>query len=285
MARLLASLVAVLLSLVAVESVHAQADLAGSKDYPGISRMPGYYIADYKVTSFDSHVFTVSEGNTTKGQPVEGRRFEIRYNLKANAPMPSQLQIVRNYQNAARSAGGQVLWDTEDETTLRLRQPGKEVWVAIEVGNAPSGTPIMMVIVEKQAMQQEVTIDAKAMAKDIGETGRVAIYGIHFDTGKADLKPDSSAALVEIAKLLKANPTLKLYVVGHTDMVADLATNLKLSQARAQAVVSALVGQHGIAAARLSPYGAGPYSPVATNRTEEGRAKNRRVELVEIATK
>ena len=89
----------------------------------------------------------------------------------------------------------------------------------------------------------------------------------------------------EIAKLLKGNPALRVYVVGHTDMTADLTTNLKLSQARAQSVVNALVSQHGVAADQLIPYGAGPYAPVASNKTEKGRAKNRRVELVEIATK
>jgi OmpA-OmpF porin, OOP family len=77
---------------------------------------------------------------------------------------------------------------------------------------------------------------------------------------------------------------LKVYVVGHTDMTVDLATNVKLSQARAESVVNALVSQHGIAGARLIAYGDGPYAPVATNKTEEGRAKNRRVELVEIGT-
>jgi outer membrane protein OmpA-like peptidoglycan-associated protein len=144
---------------------------------------------------------------------------------------------------------------------------------------------ITMVVVEKQAMQQEVTIDAQAMARDLGETGRVAIYGILFDTGKSELKAESGPALIEIAKLLKESPTLKVYVVGHTDMTADLATNVKLSQARAQSVVNALITQHGIAGARLIPYGAGPYAPVASNKTEDGRAKNRRVELVEIATR
>ena len=123
-----------------------------------------------------------------------------------------------------------------------------------------------MVVIEKEAMKQDVTIDAKAMAHDIGETGRVAIYGILFDTGKSELKPESGPALIEIAKLLKGSPTLKVYVVGHTDMVADLATNLKLSQARAQSVVNALVSQHGIAGARLIAFGDGPYAPVASNK-------------------
>jgi outer membrane protein OmpA-like peptidoglycan-associated protein len=98
------------------------------------------------------------------------------------------------------------------------------------------------------------------------------------------LKPESGPALDEIAKLLKDQPQLKVFIVGHTDMVGDPAANVKLSQARAQAVVTALVTKNGVASARMIPFGAGPYAPVATNRSEDGRAKNRRVELVEIAT-
>jgi outer membrane protein OmpA-like peptidoglycan-associated protein len=262
-----------------------QTDAEGSKDYPGISRMPGYYIDDYRAIPFDAYKFKVAVTNTWKEESVEGRRINIRYNLKDGAEAPSQLQILRNYQNAARAKGGKVLYSDDEDTTIRFSKDGKEIWLSLQAGNAPSGTPIFMTIVEKEAMQQDVTIDADGMARDIGETGKVAIYGILFDTGRADLKPESSAALNEIAKLLNAKPELRVYVVGHTDMTADLATNLKLSQARAQAVVTALVSQHGISAARLIPYGDGPYAPVATNRTEEGRAKNRRVELVEIATK
>ena len=285
MIRFLSVVFVGLVALMTAPFAFGQMDLPGSKDYPGISRMPGYYIADYKETPFDSFSFTVTEGGKEKQQPVEGRRYDFRYNLTENAPMPSALQIVRNYQNAARSAGGQVLFDTKELTTIRLAKGGKEVWFAVQTSNIPSGMFITMVIIEKQAMQQDVTIDAKAMARDLGETGRVAIYGIFFDTGKSELKPESGPALIEIAKLLKESPALKVYVVGHTDMVADLATNVKLSQVRAQSVVNALVSQHGIASARLIAYGDGPYAPVASNKTEEGRAKNRRVELVEIATK
>jgi OOP family OmpA-OmpF porin len=285
MTRLQSTAVVGLVLLMMAPFALGQTDLPGSKDYPGISRMPGYYIASYEESPFDSYPFKVKEGDTEKQQPVEGRRFDFRYNLTENAAMPSQLQVVRNYQNAARSAGGQVLYDSGEATTFRLNKGGKEIWCSVEVCNRPSGLCIMMVIIEKQAMQQEVTIDAKAMAQDLGDTGRVAIYGIFFDTGKAELKPESGAALVEIAKLLKGSPGLKVYVVGHTDMTADLATNVKLSQARAQSVVSALVSQHGIDGARMIAYGSGPYAPVATNKTEEGRAKNRRVELVEIAIK
>ncbi len=275
----------ILAAILAVPLAFGQTDTEQSKDYPGVSRMPGYYIREYHETPFDSYDFTVVENGSQKQQTVEGRRFDITYHLKDNTTAPSTLQVVRNYQNAVRSVNGKTLYDTRDDTTLRFAKDGKEVWIEVSVGNAPSGTPITLVIIEKQAMQQEVTVDANAMARDIGETGRVAIYGILFDTGKSDIKPESTPALAEIAKLLKASPALKVYVVGHTDMTADLATNLKLSQARAQSVVNALVNQYGIATSRLIPFGNGPYAPVATNRTEAGRAKNRRVELVEIATK
>jgi outer membrane protein OmpA-like peptidoglycan-associated protein len=140
-------------------------------------------------------------------------------------------------------------------------------------------------IVEKQTMQQEVTIDAAAMASSIADTGSVAIYGINFDIASYVIKPDSEPAIDEIAKLLSGNLTLKVYIVGHTDMVGDAASNVRLSQARAQSVITALVSKHGIAAARLIAFGNGPYAPIASNKTEDGRAKNRRVELVEIATK
>lgn len=93
-------------------------------------------------------------------------------------------------------------------------------------------------------MKQQVSMDAAAMARDISSAGRVAIYGIHFDTGKAELRPDSESALVEIAKLLGQNPALAVYIVGHTDMEGSAAANVQLSQARAQAVVNALVGKH-----------------------------------------
>jgi len=268
--------------LITVPLAFGQKDVAGSKDYPGITRMPCYYISSYEEIAFDSFSFTVSESGNERKEPVEGRRFNFRYELKENVTVPSQLQVVRNYENAARSAGGRVLYHDDEATTFRLTKGGKEVWFSLHVANPPSGVVIDMVVIEKQAMQQDVTMDAKALAGGIGEAGSVAVYGIYFDTGKSALKPESSPALQEIVKLLRQNPTLKLYVVGHTDMVADVATNMRLSQARAQSVVNALVAQ-GIAGSRLIAYGDGPYAPVASNRTEEGRAKNRRVDLVEIA--
>jgi outer membrane protein OmpA-like peptidoglycan-associated protein len=284
----LSSVIAGLVTLVAAPFAFGQTDQPGSKDYPGISRMPGYYLSSYSESVFDSYSFQIKEGEQEKQQAVEGHLYRYRYDFQRKGVPASALQIIRNFQNAVRSSGGQVLWDVgqgdERATTLRFAKSGCEVWLTI---HAISGVDKLyeMVIVEKQAMQQDVMLDAKAMAHDIGESGRVAIYGIYFDTGKSELKPESEPALAEVAKLLQQNPALKVCIVGHTDMVADFATNMKLSQARAQAVVTALVTKHAIASARLIAFGAGPYAPVASNKTEDGRARNRRVELVEIATK
>ena len=154
---------------------------------------------------------------------------------------------------------------------------GKEIWVQVERGNGL----IWLTMVEKAGMAQDIVANADAFGKDIKSTGHAAVYGIYFDTGKSEVKSESQAALQEVAKLLSSDPGLKLLVVGHTDSVGQLEANMKLSQARAEAVVQALTKSHGVAATRLKAQGAGPIAPVTTNRTEEGRAKNRRVELVE----
>ena len=138
----------------------------------------------------------------------------------------------------------------------------------------------MINIIEKEEMNQDVVADANSMAASIKETGKVAVYGIYFDTGLSVLKPESKATLDEIAKLVKADPSLKLYVVGHTDNKGTYDGNMKLSMDRAVAVVNALVSQHGVSASVLKACGDGPTAPVAANSTEEGKALNRRVELV-----
>jgi outer membrane protein OmpA-like peptidoglycan-associated protein len=277
-----------LIAVAVVPVAFGQEDAEGTKDYPGISRMPGYYIRSCGESQFDSYAFTVVEGKHEKQQTLEGHKYDYRYELKDNATPASALQIIRNYQNAVRGVGGQVLREvgegTDRETTLRFNKGDKEVWLAVR-GMSSADRIIFLTIIEKQVMQQDVTVTAASMASDIANSGSVALYGIYFDTGKSDLKPESAPAIAEIAKLLKQEPALRIFVVGHTDMVGDVAANMKLSQARAQSVVNALVSQHGVASSRLSAFGNGSYAPKASNKTEEGRAKNRRVELVEIATK
>ncbi len=172
-----------------------------------------------------------------------------------------------------------MLWEDGYNAHLKASHEGQETWVHVRVYN--QATAYSLYIVEKEAMVQEVVADAETMARDLATTGRVALYGIYFDFDKAVVKPESEPTLREIARLLRENPALRLHVVGHTDSVGTLDYNLDLSRRRAAAVVAALTTGHGIAADRLRPAGVGPLAPAAPNTTEEGRAKNRRVELVE----
>jgi outer membrane protein OmpA-like peptidoglycan-associated protein len=135
-------------------------------------------------------------------------------------------------------------------------------------------------IVEPKAMPTgQVTVDARAIGAGLQADGRIALYGLFFDTGKTDIKPDSNAQLDQMAATLKAQPALKVLIVGHTDNVGTIDANLALSQGRAQAVVAALT-QRGIAAGRLQARGVANFAPVASNAAEDGRARNRRVEMV-----
>ncbi|MBB5208085.1 OmpA family protein [Chiayiivirga flava] len=132
----------------------------------------------------------------------------------------------------------------------------------------------------KPREEKMVTVSAADMGSAIASTGRVALYGILFDTNSSTIKPESTPALEQIAALMTQQPALKLHVVGHTDSQGGLESNFALSKARAQAVSAALTAQYGIAAARLSANGVSYLAPVASNADDAGRAKNRRVELV-----
>ena len=156
---------------------------------------------------------------------------------------------------------------------------GKVTWVQVHPWNGGQG--IALTIVEEQPMEQVIVADATALFQEINLTGKVAVYGIYFDTGKTVVKPESDPALKEIVKLLANQTDLKLYVVGHTDSVGAFDYNMNLSLGRAKAVVEVLVSKHGVDAGRLGPHGVGPLVPATSNRSDDGRAKNRRVELVE----
>jgi outer membrane protein OmpA-like peptidoglycan-associated protein len=136
-----------------------------------------------------------------------------------------------------------------------------------------------------------VTVEAEPMemgmvtAADIGEglstLGRIPIYDIFFDTGQSEVKPESADALKAIAEYLNANETQKVVIVGHTDNIGDFDMNITLSQERANAVMEKLISEYGVNREQLKPFGVGPVSPIASNSTEEGKAQNRRVEIVE----
>jgi OOP family OmpA-OmpF porin len=252
-------------------------DCEGCKDPALFSRMPGFHINDSKTLEFDRLEFWVS---SNKKETVEGRYSYLDYYANDEITQPSGLQVVRNYTNALKTIGGTVVYEYEDGGTqfevMKAVKDGKEVWASVE---AASNGMYKLYIIEKQAMDQAVVADAKILAGSINTTGKATVYGIYFDTNKAVIKPESEPAIAQVAQMLQADAALKIYVVGHTDNVGAFDYNVQLSQDRAAAVIAALT-QLGIPATRMTPFGAGPTSPVAPNATEEGRTRNRRVELV-----
>lgn len=165
----------------------------------------------------------------------------------------------------------------------RKERAAGTVYVVINVEQHSAnyvGTLIDIVEVE-QAETGLITVDAEAIGADIDEYGRVVLDGIFFDHDKATLKPESATALSAIAEFLSANPGLSFYVVGHTDSVGSFAHNRKLSEDRARAVTEALRSEYAIAAERIEPHGIGPLVPTFANSSDDGRARNRRVELVQ----
>ena len=140
----------------------------------------------------------------------------------------------------------------------------------------------VVTVITPEAMEKKMSfVNADEMKGAIGESGKVVLYGIFFDTDRDVVKPESKPTLDEIVTLLKGNPSLKLHVVGHSDNQGKPDYNLDLSRRRAASVVRELTTKYSIAADRLDSFGCGLYSPLAANATEEGRAKNRRVELVQ----
>ena len=280
--------VATLVTIVLASTVAAEQplkDRPGFKDPALFARMPGYFLSggsSFKESQFDAYEFCATLVKREVRQRVEGHKvvYYYYYDPSTGKPHASALQIARNYQNAALKIGGEVLCDAHGPytaTTLRIARDGRETWAEIQSGD---GSTYYLTIVEREAMRQDVTADADALGNSLAATGHVEVPGIFFDFNKAEIKPESQPALEQVAKLLKGTPSLKVWVVGHTDWVGSAETNTALSNARAAAVVKTLTQQFGIDPKRLAPQGGGPYAPVAANTTDEGRAKNRRVELV-----
>jgi outer membrane protein OmpA-like peptidoglycan-associated protein len=177
---------------------------------------------------------------------------------------------------------------------MRKAAPEGDTWVAVLAAQNSGGSfgtytdlvrnrvSVLTEVVEPRALERRMsTVSAAEIGSKLAAEGRAVFYNILFDFDKAELKPDSRPQLAEMAAMLKASPQLKVFIIGHTDAKGGLDYNVGLSGKRAAAVAAALAKDHGIAAARLVTRGLGPLAPVATNRTDEGREKNRRVEMVE----
>lgn len=270
---------AVLFAAVSAVPAFAQDDAEGAKDHPLLARMAGYYISDAEAQEFGPYSFTIKDGEEKK---IEGRYWKIGYWLKEGGKNPGALAVSRNYSNALIARKGRKIYEDVDagggrSTASMPMGDGRTLWLEVEISNG--GEAYTLTIVEEAAMAQQIEITAEWLAEQLATAGSVALEGITFDTAKAAIKPESKVVLDQVGALLTRDPALRLEIQGHTDNVGAPTANLTLSQQRAEAVMRYLIDTHRIAAARLTTAGFGDTRPLADNGTEEGRAKNRRVEL------
>lgn len=256
-------------------AIKAQDDAEGCKDSALLTRISGCVIADCSKSDFDAAELQTSLTKDPRTTHVEGKIEKIHYACSGK----SALQVSRNAEQALRSAGYTVDFTGYDVPEHYVTAHKGPQWVAVVASEMSGDSSYVLTTVLTQAMQQEMTSDASAWAAEINKTGHAEVYGIEFDTGKATLKPASEKVLGDVLSLLNAQPDWKMKIEGHTDSTGTPAGNMTLSQQRAATVVAWLV-KNGIARERLTPIGRGDTQPIADNSSDEGRAHNRRVELV-----
>jgi outer membrane protein OmpA-like peptidoglycan-associated protein len=267
---------------------------------------PGSTLDQEEIREFDGYqrIVGLDADSRSLTEAVEGRVTRQRHKNPAGR---STFEILANYREALEGQGFVACegadgcgnrgvgrldipgWNSINGINLGIagdvrylsasRVDGNgRAWVSVAVNPATH----FVHVVEQAAMQAGlVKVTAEALGDDLSRTGKAVVDGIFFDTDSDRLRPESDEALAQVAALLDARPALKLWVVGHTDMTGAFARNLELSRARAAAVVAALVQRHGIDASRLEAHGVGPLAPAASNRSDDGRQLNRRVEIVE----
>jgi OmpA-OmpF porin, OOP family len=308
--RLVSLVLIVLAAALSTSLSFAQdADIAGSHDYPGIGRFAGSVITGYDAKDFDAtrlQTAPFKDGQATGELKPEGKVTRIAYRT---GPGPSILEVSRNFETQLQSAGFETLLScTVDDcggipfsealdilpiplmwvdgfnyryyAGRKAGENGAETYATVIVSQNNDEITAELVVTEVGAIENKM-VDAAAMAKGLGDSGHIALYGIYFDTDKAVIKPESRPTLDEIAKLLQSQPELKVIIVGHTDSQGGFDYNMDLSKRRAAAVAADLSKTYKIPAARLQTAGVGYLAPVGSNATDDGRAKNRRVELVE----
>lgn len=257
-------------------------------DHPEVARFPGFHIDNGKQNDFNEFLFA-TQGYDGDGEPMgetkAGKYWFIDYCLNEDARQPSAAELLRNYENAFKRASGELVsryprTGVPEDAVFRMPLvKGGERWVHLHIDN--EGERYQLNIVDVGSMAQKLEFSAGEMADAIRKTGHVALTGVLFDTAQASIKAESTPLLNEVLALLRNDKSLQLSVEGHTDNVGNAKTNLDLSRRRAEAVVAFLVNG-GVAPQRLKGVGKGDTVPVADNRTESGRAKNRRVALVKF---
>ncbi len=287
-------------------------DAPNSSDHPLISRFEGFYIGKYQEVEFDQYLLPLGpaeKGSFPKAKTLEGKVTKVSYQMVDGA-RPSLFQMIKSFETALESKKADVLFScqkaecgtgNDDLITqmviqgnmlneymrfgshafqaYRFSSEGKSYYAAFYFREEKNQAAYELHVVELEEMDLD-KVSLGDIEASMEETGKMAFYGIEFDFGKATLRAESEEALDAMAEFLKKNPDKKFYIVGHTDNVGNYDTNLGLSQKRADAVAAALKARHQIPEDRYSTIGVGPVSPVASNESEEGRARNRRVELV-----
>lgn len=257
-------------------TLHAQNDADGCKDHPLFNRMPNTYINECS-QNFNEMDIRTGEGKQVK---KEGTKTHINYtydNEKSGTPS-SFFQIVKNYEAAIAKYGGRKMFFQNGESATLFANTGKkEIWIVLEDFTPTNGDGNFAInILEIEAMKQD--IQASAILDKLNKDGHIALY-INFETGKSGIRPESQMIIDQVSEMLAQNPALKVSIEGHTDNAGTPTSNQTLSVNRANAVVNALIGK-GIEKNRLSAKGWGQTKPIADNNSEDGKALNRRVEIV-----
>ena len=252
----------------------AQDDREGCQDSPLLSRLAGCSISNCSKADFDAAELALKTSGDNRTKHVEGKVEKISYSCTGK----SALQVRRNSEQALRGTGFVIDFTGYDVPTHYVTGHKGGLWIAVEASELTGDSQYTFTSVVTEEMKQEMTSDANAWAGEISKSGHVAVYGIEFDTGKATLKAESDKTLSQVLALLQGQPDWKLRIEGHTDSTGTREGNQALSQQRAAAVVAWLV-KNGVAGSRLAAAGLGDTKPVGDNKTEEGRARNRRVEL------
>lgn len=309
-----ATLILAVVSLMISTNLFAQrtTDIEGGKDYPLVSRFKGSIMEWYQVRNFDRYFILSLNDNKISNFEIDGKITRIQYSVGKEH---SVFEIFNSYENSLKGSDFEILTTLNDKNCgANLQEqlyndefnglnklprealnPGddefaylaakkkiddKDIYIVVYTAFERGDLLVTFDAIEVQSIDKGL-VTVKDLDSDLSQNGHIAIYGIHFDSGKSEIKQESTQTLKNIAEFLNTHPDKKYIIVGHTDNTGNFDENLKLSLERANAVLNKLVADYNVKAAQLKAYGDGSTAPIATNTTDEGQAKNRRVEIVE----
>ncbi len=306
-------LIITVVALMISTNIFAQrtSDIKGGEDYPLVSRFKGSILEWYQVRNFDRYFMLSLKDNKISNYEINGKITRIQYSVGKEHTVT---EIYKSYENSLKEKGfetlitlndkncgvnlqeqvyndefnglnklpGEALNPGDDEFTYlgaKKKIEGKNIYIVVYTAFERGDLVVTFDAIEVQAMEEGL-VTVKALNEKILANGYIAIYDIHFDTGKSEIKPESAEALKNIAEYFKTHRNKKYFIVGHTDNVGDFTSNMTLSEKRAKSVVNELVTKYSVKADQLKAYGVASLSPITSNLKDEGKAKNRRVEIV-----